>query len=187
MRCWLALSLVFLVELAVPGAAGDAGAATNQTRPEASLQCSTTTASEVDPGRSRVVVLERVALPAVALQANRFRDNAPSARFFSKTGLLVRPGAKFDLIVPKGLRTKLMISWGGSGRTFVLHAPPCGPGGERDQFDSYDMWDVYAGGFYVREPTCAALKVKAGGITQRVPVGIGAPCPGQFPPAPGVG
>ncbi len=44
-------------------------------------------------------------------------------------------------------------------------------------------WINYVGGYWVRQPLCAALLISRAGRRRRVLVGIGTGCPGQRRPA----
>lgn len=130
------------------------------------------------PPTSFETVLGVVALPASArhgaLQTSR-SGGAESERLFAKTGLVVKAGATFDLIVPDG--TTLGIGWG-SGPTTPsrrLHIPACPSAGG-------DGWLAYPGGYWTNRPACVPLIVAAGGREQQVRIGLGTPCAGQQPP-----
>jgi len=129
------------------------------------------------------VILGVVALPASpwtrrALGAARSGLRDPSARLFAKQGLVIRAGARFRLIVPRGWRDRLTIGWGNAGEGHwgsTIAVDACsGPRGAK--------WLAYAGGYFVRDPICAPLVVAADGQRQRVQIGIGRACNGQRPP-----
>lgn len=135
------------------------------------------------PWQGMSVVLGAVALPASprmrrALQTALTGSPDSAARLFAKEGLLVRPGARFDLTVPTRLRDRLSIGWGNAGEGHVgstIRVPGCrGGDGER--------WLAFAGGYHVHTPICARLIVDARGLRRRVWIGIGKACPGQLPP-----
>jgi hypothetical protein len=96
-----------------------------------------------------------------ALQANRSGEDDPTARLFAKNGLLVRPGSTFELVVPRRWRDRLTISWGKSPRTSHLLVSGCGTPGGAD-------WLAYAGGYYVDDPACVPLLVRANRASRRV-------------------
>ena len=62
------------------------------------------------------VVLGVVALPASprypALQTSLSGDGSGAPRLFAKTGLVIRPGTTFELIVPAPFTNRLSIGWG---------------------------------------------------------------------------
>ena len=128
-------------------------------------------------------VLGVVALPASpqmrrALQTARVGARDSATHMFAKWGLVIRPGARFRLIVPRRLRDRLSLIWGNAneghrGTTIVVN----GCRGPRDA-----KWLAYAGGYYVRRPMCAPLVIAAHGRRQRVLIGVGKACPGQGPP-----
>lgn len=185
-----AIRRLVVVAALVPclGACGDS-AGTSRQRPVAArrdairlLPCRETAgAAAPSPGLS--VVQGVVALPASghmrwALQTTLTGSRDPAARLFAKQGLVVRAGARFELIVPTRLRGRLSIGWGNAGQGHVgstIRVPGClGGHGER--------WLDFAGGYWVHSTICAPLIVDAGGVRRRVWIGIGTPCPGQLPP-----
>jgi hypothetical protein len=128
-------------------------------------------------------VLDVVALPASprlrrALQTARTGSRNPEDRLFAKWGLLVRAGARFQLIVPPGLRGRLSIGWGNANEGHVgsaISVPGCH--GSKSQ-----KWLAFAGGYWVNKPLCGALIVRTRGIQRRVQIGVGRACPGQLSP-----
>jgi hypothetical protein len=130
------------------------------------------------------VVLGVVALPTApayeALQTSRTGMHG-RLRLFAKTGLVIKPHTRFELVLGARQRRRMAISWGNAdtspprGRLIVND---CGRGETTGS-----KWLVYAGGYYVSHPACLPLVVVAGGRRQRVRIGVGAPCPGQRPPA----
>lgn len=134
------------------------------------------------------IVFDRVALPTGrALQANRSGESDPARGLFAKSGLYIRPGASFDLVVPDEWRGRLTLGWGGKKGTH-LRVPGCAPTGTIDQPSNPEsgVWLVYAGGYWVPEPACVPVVVRAGQADQTVRIGVGASCPGQGPPPPPV-
>jgi hypothetical protein len=125
------------------------------------------------------VVLGVVALPASprypALQTSLSGDGSGAPRLFAKTGLVIRPGTTFELIVPAPFTKRLSIGWGLPGmphhRIVVNRCPDLG--GE---------WLAYAGGYWIDHPACVPIIVRAGSKQQTVHIGLGTPCPGQRPP-----
>ncbi len=146
---------------------------------ESSLKCG----NYIDrhaPTASLQIVLGVVALPTSpgypALQTALTGD-AGSGRLFAKTGLLVKPGTTFELVVPADYTDQLGIGWGGapSAPTSKLTVAECPNPGGAD-------WLAYAGGYWIDHPACVPLIVKAGGKEQQVHIGLGTACPGQLPP-----
>ena len=125
------------------------------------------------------VVLGVVALPASpgypALGTSLSGDGNGPLRLFAKTGLLIRPGTTFELIVPARFTSQLSMGWGMPGtpghRVLVDNCANAGGG-----------WLAYAGGYWVDHPACVPVIVRAGGKQQQVHVGVGTACPGQRPP-----
>ena len=120
-----------------------------------------------------------VALPASprypALGTSLSGDGSGAPRLFAKTGLVIRPGTTFELIVPAPFTNRLRIGWGLPGMpshgVVVNNCPNPGSG-----------WLAYAGGYWIDHPACVPIIVRAGGKQQTVHIGIGTPCPGQRPP-----
>jgi hypothetical protein len=125
------------------------------------------------------VVLGVVALPASprypALGTSLSGEGDQALRLFAKTGLVIKPGTTFELIVPAPFAHRLSIGWGLPGmpsHRVVVNSCP-NPGGK---------WLAYAGGYWIDHPACVPIIVRAGGKQQTVHIGIGTPCPGQQPP-----
>ncbi len=106
----------------------------------------------------------------------------PAGGFWVKSGLMVRAGEEVELSVPPEVREALWVQWGQAGGRWTsdLTVPAC-EGQRAEWVISGDAteWRVFAGGFWVREPACMPLVVRAGQQEERVTIGIGAPCPGQ--------
>ncbi len=129
------------------------------------------------------VVLGVVALPIAprygALQTSRTGMHG-RLRLFAKTGLLIKPHATFELVVPAGLKPRMAIAWGNAGDvppSGRLTVNACGRGQTTGS-----RWLAYAGGYYVSHTACVSLLVVARGRRRRVRIGVGRPCPGQRPP-----
>ena len=143
------------------------------------LDCKNSIGSPVTPAPLQVV-LGVVALPTSpqhsALQTSR-TGNDKWPRLFAKTGLLVKPGTTFDLVVPEGFASWLSIGWGYASATPTSKfsvAKCAGPSGAK--------WLAYPGGYWIDRPACVPLIVKAGGKEQLVHIGLGTACPGQSGP-----
>jgi hypothetical protein len=127
------------------------------------------------------VVLGVVALPTStagpALQTSRTGNDPSIPRLFAKTGLLVRVGADFQIVVPPEAGGRLGIGWGSSASpsktVMVNRCPRAGLPGD---------WVAFAGGYWLDRPACVALQVQTAQKTRTVRIGLGAPCPGQRPP-----
>jgi hypothetical protein len=121
------------------------------------------------------VVLGVVALPVSpgypALQT--YLSNDGPHRLFAKTGLVIRPGTTFELIVPARFTSRLSIGWDTPSRRVVVSgcARPDGGG-----------WLAYVGGYWIDHPGCVPIIVRADGRQQQVHIGLGKACPGQRPP-----
>lgn len=143
------------------------------------LRCGDVIATADSPSPGHSVVLGEVALPTeTALQANPSAQADLGGQLFAKDGLLIQPGASVELIVPDGVHGQASIGWGSPPiRTRHLVIEGC-------RSTTTTSWLVYAGGYWVAEPTCLPLVVKAGGASGQVSIGVGTPCPGQAPPSP---
>lgn len=149
------------------------------------LLCQNVILSEPAPRSDLAVVLDRVALPIInSLQANRSGDSDPSARLFTKSLIMIRRGASFDVVVPDEWRGRLIIGWARQGRRGThVRVPGCRPTHTLDPIrETSDDWLGYAFGFWVSEPACVSLIVRAGQAESTVRIGVGASCPGQGPP-----
>lgn len=126
------------------------------------------------------VVLGVVALPVSpgypALGTSLSGDGNGPLRLFAKTGLVIRPGTRFELIVPARFTSRLRIGWGKPGTPShrVVVDDCANTGGRR--------WLAYAGGYWIDHPACVSIIVSVGGKQQQVHIGIGTACPGQRPP-----
>lgn len=134
------------------------------------------------PTPDRLVVLDRVALPsphAQAMQAGRQQESVtPLQRYYAKAGLGVKAGTTWRLTVDPKDENHLRIGWGSpveEPSTTVLPPAQCSP-------TSRTGWLWYPGGFWTDRPGCYTVVVHVSDRSQAVPVGVGAPCPGQEPP-----
>jgi hypothetical protein len=125
------------------------------------------------------VVLGVAALPVSprypALQTSLSGQGTGALRLFAKTGLVIRPGTEFELIVPARFTSRLSIGWGNPGTPShrVVVDNCLNPGGG---------WLAYAGGYWIDHPACVPIIVRAGSEQQLVHIGVGRACPGQQPP-----
>jgi hypothetical protein len=139
------------------------------------LDCGAVIGSQASPAPMQVV-LGVVALPASpgypALGTSPSGNGSGPLRLFAKTGLLIKPGATFELIVPAPFTSRLSIGWGSPGipshRVLVDNCADIG-----------GAWLAYAGGYWIDHPACVPVIVRAGGKQQQVHIGVGAACPGQ--------
>lgn len=137
------------------------------------------------PAPPRTTTLGRVALPTrFALGAVRFPNEPdPNARYWAKDGLQIRAGASFELVVAPEWRGRLSLGWGNPApRTTRLTVAGCRWMASPSQSSPAGAWLGFAGGYWVRNPACVALLVRADHQTRRVHIGIGVACPGQHPP-----
>ena len=126
------------------------------------------------------VVLGVVALPISpgypALGTSLSGDGNGPLRLFAKTGLVIRPGTRFELIVPARFTSRLRIGWGKPGTpSHRVVVDDCANTDGRG-------WLAYAGGYWIDHPACVSIIVSVGGKQQQVHIGIGTACPGQRPP-----
>jgi hypothetical protein len=183
---WLATSLIVVTVSAC--VSGTIPASSNPSDAITVLQCQDLVGSEAEPPSGYGIVLDRVALPTGrALQADRSGQSDPAARLFAKDALRIRRGVSVDLVVPNDWRGRLSVHWGFSSATAKrirhLRIPGCRPTKTINPIREQDEWLVYAGGYWVSEPACVALLVRAGQTEQTIHVGVGLTCPGQAPPA----
>jgi len=126
------------------------------------------------------VVLGVVALPVSpgypALGTSLSGDGNGPLRLFAKTGLVIRPGTRFELIISARFTSRLRIGWGMPGTpSNRVVVDDCANTGGRG-------WLAYAGGYWIDHPACVSIIVSVGGKQQQVHIGIGTACPGQRPP-----
>jgi hypothetical protein len=164
----------------VTGPARPEGVSTSSAAPvaETALACGSSIGSSARVAPLQVV-LGVVALPTSpgypALQTSLSGDGTGPLRLFAKTGLLIKPGAAFELIVPSRFASRLSIGWGAPGTpSHQVQVGNCASVG--------GGWLAYAGGYWIDHPACVPIIVKAGGKEQQVDVGVGTACPGQQPP-----
>ena len=186
-----AAAVMVVTSLSLVSASGCSSStpAANATTPSdaiATLPCQDVIASAAAPPSDFSIVFDRVALPTSrALQVNTSGASNPGARRFAKEGLVIRRGASFDLVGPADWRGRVSVGWGSSAKgSSHLRVPGCRPTGPINQphYQASDDWIAYAGGYWVAEPACVSLVVKAGQAEQTVRIGVGAPCPGQAAP-----
>jgi hypothetical protein len=102
---------------------------------------------------------------------------APPFRYSGKQPLSVKKGpANVKVLVAAKWRDRVSIRWGNAGgpegaSSFAF--PAC------HVLDRLPPWRAYAGGFFAREPLCAALVVVVGKRRTLVPVSLGRTCPGH--------
>jgi hypothetical protein len=194
MRSWLvAACAVMLASACGSSGASTAGAPTLPEKPDTTMISSTsvvltaarTTLKCADqlgwpkspPSSSYTVVLGKVALPTKKAFAAVRLDRTPKSKFWAKQGLLIKPGASFELIVPAAWTSRLTIEWGNPGAaTTHLWVTNC-----RSK-KAGAHWLAYAGGFTVNMPACVPLIVKVGDNQRTVHIGVGKACAGQAPP-----
>ena len=131
------------------------------------------------PATGHSVVLASVALPTdLALSVNRSGLASPETLLWTKDGLVVSTDRAIELRVADEWRGKFSFEWGQprEGTVERLRIPACAA------TRGAGNWLAFTGGYYVAEPACVSLVVRVGRSQQRVPLGIGAPCPGQNPP-----
>lgn len=100
-------------------------------------------------------------------------------RFFGKSGLYVRQGAKFELVAPDD---GMLILWGSGQTPYArLQIPGCTAADARLSLSKAAPtdWLVFTGGFFVREHGCYPLIVRVGDKEERVRIAVGADCPAR--------
>lgn len=149
----------------------------------ASLKCGNFIGHD-PPSADLEEVLGVVALPTspryAALQTTATAGTHPAVRLYAKTGLFIRTGTAFDLVVPDEARDMVSIGWDGNGldkpsrRVTVSCPATTSPSGWK--------WLVYPGGYWAPRPACVPLVVRTRGKERLVHIGLGRPCPGQLAP-----
>ena len=135
------------------------------------------------PPDSRLqVILGVVALPTSAagpaLQTAPTGGQPSSPRLFAKTGLLIKAGTDFQLVVPARAADRFGIGWGSAAtpsQAVVVHH--CADDGQPSS------WLAYAGGYWLDHPACVTVQIRTAERRQSVEIGLGTPCPGQRPPS----
>ena len=133
------------------------------------------------PTPSLQVVLGVVALPTSKAEDSALQTALTGDRYlprlFAKTGLLVRTGTDFQILVPSGSGSRLGIGWGSAATpSKAVVVDHCSAAGKRGH------WMHFAGGYWLDRPACVALQVRTAQKSETVHIGLGAPCPGQRPP-----
>jgi len=89
--------------------------------------------------------------------------------YWSKMGLAVRGESPVTVSVAQGWRNRVRIGWG-DGAGSVVRFEPCAA-------YTPSEWGVYAGGFYLREPSaCVPLVFRVGQRRATVRFGVGRRC-----------
>jgi len=176
------LAIVVVASLWNSGAVAGAAPAGATSTPV--LPCASQIDASAAPSPQLTTVLGQVGLPLRDALGTVLLPNEPNpnARYWAKTGIDVRAGASFEIVVPPAWRGRLSIGWGGVRQVTRLRVAACRWMSGRSQSSPAGPWLGFAGGYWVRSPACVALVVRAGHQTRDVRLGIGAPCPGQRPP-----
>ena len=102
------------------------------------------------------------------LSAHGFYDD-PMLRLASKTTLLVRRGATFELRVPDSFHDRVALDYGQSGPSLRTAFGPC---------ESETEWLLFTGYVWVADPECISLEVVLpDSKVEARQLGLGAPCP----------
>jgi hypothetical protein len=118
--------------------------------------------------KSYGLVAESVAFPKHTFGRDA-RPRGPSRLIWLKQGIVVAPGAPFEIIVPPAWETRVNVSWGGSSSTTHLTVPGCpvDPGVE---------WLAFAGGYTVTRRACIPLIVRTTSGDSRTWIAAGKSC-----------
>lgn len=101
------------------------------------------------------------------LSAHGFHDD-PTLRLASKTPLLVRRGATFELRVPGNFHDRVALDYGRSGPSLRTTFGPC---------EAETEWLLFTGYVWVADPECITLEVVLPDSTVEArKLGLGAPC-----------
>jgi hypothetical protein len=136
------------------------------------LDCAASMGGQGRPGVNSPELVNAIALDtSEILQANASGQGDPRYAYFAKSALFVRPGRAFEIIVPDRWVSRVGVAWGNGPASVTSHlqAFSCAA---RDNAE----WLAYPGGFYIAEPACVPLTIKAGSNTRTVHVAVGAPC-----------
>ncbi len=88
---------------------------------------------------------------------------------WSEANIAVRSGSPpVALRIPEAWRGRVGMAFGDRGIVVALRVGHCPAAGR---------WSLWAGGFYVRSPTCAPVKIAVGARSRTVRFGVGRHCP----------
>ena len=106
------------------------------------------------------------------LGAHDFYDD-PTLRLASKTPLLVRRGATFELRVPDSFHDRVALDYGNSSPPALRSTfGPC---------ESETEWLLFTGYVWAADPECITLEVVLPDSTVEArQLGLGTPCPGNL-------
>lgn len=118
-------------------------------------------------------VLGVLSVPPASMLRTAVRVNGYERwTYWFKIGMVIHSGRfAVSVSVPMKWRSRVAITWGGSGIVSTLRFTGCG--------DSSLLkgWNGYAGGFYLRAPrACAPLDFKRGRDSRTLRFGIGERC-----------
>jgi hypothetical protein len=120
-----------------------------------------------------VVALQTIETSSRPLQLGRTVATESGELQFAKTGLIVRSGTEFEIVVSPPPGVQAFVSWGNTGKgqpTQLFMVGPC---------EAQATWIAFPGGYFVSEAACVDLIVKHRNIDNQVSVGVGASCDGQ--------
>ncbi len=139
------------------------------------IDCSTRIDAIEDPP----VEFSNVVLDAVAFPANGWpfgaRKGDPGTTtdgfVFTKFGLVVRPDIAVTIDVVEPAASDFVMDWPPQKDAPAGHGLSVGPCADDD-----GNWVVFAGGVWLREPTCVTFDVQTSGKSERVDLGLGLDC-----------
>jgi hypothetical protein len=139
------------------------------------LDCSRTSGVDLEQFPDYYTVFGAVAIPtAAALYTSRGLDSVGASVLFAKAPLIIAVNSSVTISVAPEWKGVLGLGWQSTRRDYTtLQVISC-RGSTR--------WLLVDGGFSASRTGCMAIIVNTGSGRQRVPIGIGAPCPGQAPP-----
>lgn len=120
-----------------------------------------------------VVALQTIETSSRPLQLGRTVAAESGDLRFAKTGLIVRSGAEFEIIVSPPSGVQALVSWGNTGKARPTHLFMVGP------CEAQAKWIAFPGGYFVSEAACVELIVQHRNIDTHVSVGVGTSCDGQ--------
>jgi len=114
------------------------------------------------------IVLGVVSVPPAHL-GQVVRARTGPWRYWRKAGLAIRTGSSpVEVSVPRAWRRRVAITWGDTGPVGALRIEGCPP--------PATAWSAYAGGFYLRAPSCVPVVLQVGSRKATVWLGVGRRC-----------
>ncbi|GAA1807347.1 hypothetical protein GCM10009682_31500 [Luedemannella flava] len=170
-RCLVAGVVVVGVAACTPGSRSAAPAPSVGASPVPE-DCARVIDAVAAPPDDYLVIGGDVALPEEQLrEASDQGGDDPSARWFTKFGLLVRAGAAVEVAVAPQWAGRAAVDWGpADGPVARIRVPAC------PARDPGRPWLVYAGGVWSGRPACVPVVVTTASTEATVRYGLSQPC-----------